>query len=128
MQIELGLPNQIRLGSRESVNCYGDQGTDGINLKCSLDLVTRTLTVQNAVTFQSTNPGLIKIIFETFQNPDNNIQTNPFVLTTRTSDGYLLDKDNTTLTVDFFCQFPCASCSPFDKTLCYSCYSQNTEN
>ena len=66
MQIELGLPGQIRLGDRENVNCYGDQGTGGLKLKCRLDLVARTITVQNAVTFQSSNPGLIKITFETF--------------------------------------------------------------
>lgn len=115
MQIVLTLPPQIRFGSNQ-VKCYGAQGTDSELLKCDTNIRNRTVTVTNAVTYQKGNPGTIKIVFDSFKNPDKNIITSRWGLSTMTSDGFMLDNLFANVTIDFFCAYPCATCDKANKT------------
>ena len=87
MLIKIGVPNQLNLTSFSS--CWGLFGTDSTNLSCSLS--NRTITVVDAVTFQTISPKILKIQLNSFVNPSNRIVTDSFNITTITSDGYIID-------------------------------------
>lgn len=121
MYILVKLPTQIRLGSN-IIKCFGVQGTDTDVLACTTDVSTKTIKITNAVTYQKGNPGFISILFETLKNPEKNIVTASFELSTYTSNEYILDTMLAELTINFYCEYPCNSCDKVLKEKCYSCY------
>lgn len=127
MYMVLTLPKQIDF-SQNAVKCYGLAGTDNDQygqLKCEIDKTKRTITIKNFVEFQRGNPGDIEILIETLVNPVQNILTDSFVLQTFTHEGYSLDQMDENLAVNFFCEYPCATCHQTWTDECYSCYGQS---
>lgn len=59
---------------------------------------------------------MIKIMFESFKNPNTNVVSETFKLATQTSDRYSLDFANGDLIINFFCEYPCATCDSDVKT------------
>lgn len=49
--------------------------------------------------------------FDRLKNPTKNVVTTSFYIETYTSDNYKLDELKQNMTVNFFCMYPCASCS-----------------
>ena len=58
MYMVLKVPLDVTMPS-EAIKCYGQQGTDVTDLKCTTDIAARTVTVLNAVTYQLNNPEVI---------------------------------------------------------------------
>ena len=126
MFIVLTLPKEIFFGS-SNVNCYGLAGTDTENVTCSTDTRKKQITLTDAVTFQRGNPGKIRFMLDSLKNPKDNIETGSFSIETYTPDEWVLDKISTNVTVNFYCEYPCASCNKEVKDQCYSCYSAASE-
>ena len=59
-------------------------------------------------------------------NPEKGAVTGSFKIYTFTFDGYKLDAQERDLTVNFYCEFPCKTCDPFDFEVCYSCFIGDT--
>jgi hypothetical protein len=60
MQIIISLPKEIKFSNKTLV-CEGLAGTDYPQLNCKVDKKAKTITIDDAVTFQRGNPGTIKI-------------------------------------------------------------------
>ena len=52
----------------------------------------------------------MKIMIENLMNPVDNVITGSFGLTTETSDGYAMDELYEDMTINFYCEYPCANC------------------
>jgi len=50
------------------------------------------------------------------------VLTSSFKVETFTYDGYVIDERTSNLTVNFYCDYPCASCDLELTDKCYSCY------
>ena len=53
--------------------------------------------------------------------------TSSFDVRTLTYDGYPMDFISTNITVNFFCEYPCASCDNDNPSRCLSCYQTSVE-
>jgi hypothetical protein len=79
--------------------------------------------VTGAFKSQENSPGLIKIAIDSLVNPPVSVgATNSFVIKTFTRDGYALDELDNGLLLDFFCEYPCQTCDPINRSLCLSCF------
>jgi len=121
MRMLVALPKEIEFASN-AITCHGLSGTDSPEVICLTHLAKKWILIQDAFAYQVANPGKIRIQFEAFQNPSENIVTSSFKLATQTSTKYLLDVAADTLEINFFCEYPCASCDSRNKTKCLSCY------
>mmetsp|Transcript_62324 Transcript_62324/g.86082 ORF Transcript_62324/g.86082 Transcript_62324/m.86082 type:complete len:284 (+) Transcript_62324:154-1005(+) len=121
MKIKVTLPSEIDLPSK-NIGCEGLLGTNSPELLCSVNLSKKTILVQNATVFSTANPGIVKIKFSNFRNPNKDIITGSFGIETTTVDGYKIDQLSSNMTVNFFCTFPCATCDLDQPDFCYSCY------
>lgn len=93
------------------IKCYGLAGTDTEEVTCKTNTKKKQITITDAVTFQRGNPGKIRILLDSLKNPKENIVTDSFLIETFTSDGWVLDEIRSNVTVNFFCEYPCASCN-----------------
>lgn len=110
MDIIVTLPKEISF-TGDDLTCIGIKGIDNPEqVVCKIDTKAKTVTITKAVTFQRGNPGAISIQLNSLRNPDKNIVTTSFKIDTFTSDGYRLDKINTDVTINFFCEYPCREC------------------
>jgi hypothetical protein len=55
-------------------------------------------------------PDIVEIIFQGFSNPNDNIVTDSWKLRTYTWDNYLIDTLDDGLSINFYCEYPCATC------------------
>lgn len=124
MDIVLTIPKEVEFTS-QPLRCEGIAGTDYPVVDCIVDQQARTITINDAVTYQRGNPGTIKILFNKLKNPSENIITNSFSIETKTSDGFKLDNILSNVTVNFYCEYPCMSCNRDEKSHCNSCYPQS---
>lgn len=85
----------------------------------------KTINITNAVQYQTGNPGTIQIIISTLKNPAKNLVTETFQIRTFTKEGFALDALTEKLTINFFCEYPCAQCNLI-KTQCTECYAGDT--
>lgn len=63
------------------------------------------------------------------RNPNKNVISDSFTIETQSPKNFTLDLINNDVTVNFFCEYPCATC-PQNNTLkdyCLSCYSSAPE-
>jgi hypothetical protein len=127
MNIILTLPPEISFAT-DTIVCEGLQGTDSKNVTCLEDRENKQINFTDAVTFQRGNPGTIRINIQKLKNPIENIVTSSFKIETYTDDGWKLDEIATNITVNFYCNYPCASCNEDDEEQCNSCYSAAFEN
>lgn len=63
---------------------------------------------------------VIKI--EKLRNPTLNVVTSSFSIETETYDGFPMDQLKTDLTINFYCEYPCANCPQGSPSQCDSCY------
>ena len=109
MHFTLFLPEEIDFDEADPV-CIGLSGTDTDTLRCDTSRSTKSLTFTNAFQFKQGNPGEMKILIENLKNPVDNIITKSFSLVTATADGYGMDELNEDITINFYCEYPCAAC------------------
>jgi len=114
LDILLTLPKQITFG-KTPVKCFGIAGTDSENITCTTDARKKQVRITDAVRYQRGNPGTIRIVIDNLKNPKQNIVTDSFVVQTYTSDGWVLDEIRQNVTVNFYCEYPCASCNKEQK-------------
>ena len=91
-------------------------------LRCDTQRSTKSLTFTNAFQFKQGNPGEMKILIENLKNPVDNVITQSFSLVTSTTDGYGMDELNEDITINFYCEYPCAACPQGSPSTCESCY------
>lgn len=121
MKLMIGLPSEVLFGSNR-IKCYGLIGTDKQDLDCQTSTTQKTISITDAFQYQRGNPGNVKIVFETLKNPTENIVTGSFRIATFTPNNYMLDSITTGVEVNFFCEYPCATCDNLIKDRCLSCY------
>ena len=109
MRIIMSLPEQISFGD-EDPECTGLSGTSNAELICRADRTEKTLTFTNAVQFYDANPGQMRILLKYLKNPVDNIITDSFLIRTETFDGYQMDEISSGITINFYCEYPCAQC------------------
>ena len=127
MNIILTLPPEVAFAT-DTLSCEGLAGTDSANVTCLEDRENRRINITDAVTYQRGNPGEIRLLLSKLKNPLENVVTSSFKIETYTSDGWKLDEIATNVTVNFHCNYPCASCSQADEAQCHSCYAAAFEN
>ena len=91
-------------------------------LRCDADREAKTIKFSNAMQFSNANPGEMVILIETLRNPKENVVTSSFVVRTESFDGYAMDELTTDLTINFYCEYPCANCPQGSPSRCESCY------
>ena len=118
------MPPEIEFGD-EKLYCEGISGTDrnGENITCIEDREAKTVNITGALTYTAGNPGAVRIVLSKLKNPTENIITSSFTIETFTPDGWVLDKVNSNITVNFYCAYPCASCYTNNPEQCLSCYA-----
>jgi hypothetical protein len=126
MLVKIKSPSTIPIESVDNVVCFGEEGTDTQQLLCEFSTLTGEITIKEAFTYQENKPELVRIGIESFVNPDKGAVTGSFKIYTFTFDGYKLDAQERDLTVNFYCEFPCKTCDPFDFEVCYSCFIGDT--
>ena len=109
MYFTLTLPAEIDFGD-EDPYCTGLSGVDNDVLRCDADRDAKTLKFTNAMQFSQANPGEVVILIENLKNPTENVITSSFTVVTETFDGYPMDELKTDLTINFYCEYPCANC------------------
>ena len=119
------MPPEINFGDDDPF-CTGLKGTDIDVLNCVADREAKTLTFDNVMQFSEANPGEMIILLENLRNPVENIITSSFGIKTMTFDGYDMDQIQSNITVNFFCEYPCAACPPDDPKTCTECYQTST--
>ena len=72
--------------------------------------------------FVNGNPGTMVVLIENLRNPLENVITSSFSIKTQTFDGYAMDELLDSLTVNFYCEYPCAECPQGAPSTCESCY------
>ena len=87
LQIIITLPPQVKF-SNKTLFCEGLAGTDYPTLNCKVDKKQKTITIDDAVTYQRGNPGTIKIGLSQLVNPIDNIITDSFKIETKTSTNF----------------------------------------
>ena len=60
--------------------------------------------------FAKANPGEMVILIERLKNPSENIITSSFNIRSETYDGYAMDEITSNITINFYCEYPCAEC------------------
>ena len=111
LDILLTLPPEINFGT-DTLVCEGLSGTDNVGtLNCLEDRENKQINITNAVTYQAGNPGEIRILLSKLKNPVENNITSSFKIETFTSDGWKLDEITENVTINFYCEYPCASCN-----------------
>jgi hypothetical protein len=70
-------------------------------------------------------PEEVQIIFQDLKNPTVNEVMSSWKLKTYTWDGWGIDNLNAGMSINFFCEFPCSTCSLTQNDLCYSCYTNS---
>ena len=126
MYFTLSLPAEIDFGD-EDPYCTGLSGVDNDVLRCDADRDAKTLKFTNAMQFSQANPGEIVILIENLKNPKENVITSSFMVVTETFDGYPMDELKTDLTINFYCEYPCANCPQGAPSQCESCYNTAVE-
>lgn len=118
-----------RIGIPEDFNanndsCVGVRGTvDGLlNLKCKVNRAEHKITLTDLWETREVKPDAVTIIFKHLMNPAVNEVLNSWKLKTFTYDGWGIDDLNGGLVINFFCEFPCSTCSLDQKDMCFSCY------
>ena len=91
-------------------------------LKCATDRTEKSITFTNAMLYAQANPGQLEILIENLKNPVENKITSSFGLRTKTFDNYGMDELYEGLTINFYCEYPCASCPEGSPSVCDSCY------
>lgn len=87
-----------------------------------MDILTNTITLTDLFKTKEVKPDQVEIIFQGLANPTINILLDTWKLYTFTYDNYAIDKLEGGLRINFFCQFPCATCNDSLNTQCFSCY------
>lgn len=67
------------------------------------------------------------ILIENLRNPLENIITSSFGIKTQTFDGYAMDELLNGVTVNFYCEYPCAECPQGAPSTCERCYQTAVE-
>ena len=109
MRFTLQLPEEIDFGD-EDPYCTGLSGVDNDVLRCDTDREAKTLKFTNAMQFSQANPGEMVILIESLRNPLSNVVTSSFTVTTESYDGYPMDTIKSDITINFYCEYPCANC------------------
>ena len=126
MVFTLFLPDEITF-TEDDPQCFGVSGTDEDVLRCETQRSTRSLRFTNAMQFKQANPGALTILIENLMNPADNVITKSFGLTTETADGYAMDELFEDITINFYCEYPCASCPQGSPSTCEACYQTAVE-
>lgn len=126
MAFTLHLPAEIDFGD-EDPYCTGLSGTDNKVLRCDTDRAAKTLKFTNAMQFAQANPGPMGILIEKLRNPSENVITGSFLITTESYDGYAMDEIRSDITVNFYCEYPCAACPQGSPSTCEECYQTSVE-
>ena len=122
MKLVVAVPKEVQFPKSTALLCHGLAGTDSPNLNCTVDGPRRLILISDAFSYQRGNPGTVRILIESLENPNENILTNSFRLVTLTSNGFLLDTVEQGLSINFFCEYPCAACDDNRKDRCLECY------
>ena len=128
MKIVLHLPEEIDFGE-EDPTCTGLSGVDNPSIICIADRAAKTLSFPNALQFALSNPGEMRFLIENLRNPKVNEITNSFLIKTYTKDDYPMDELLTDLSVNFYCEYPCAECDAENDqpSKCTACYQTAVE-
>lgn len=121
MAFTLTLPDQINFATDDPY-CTGLSGTDNDVLKCETDRAAKTIKFTNAMQFANANPGEMRILIENLKNPVVNEITSSFSIQTETYDGFFMDRMDTGITINFYCEYPCANCPQGAPSTCDECY------
>ena len=121
MYFILYLPPEIDFGE-ENPACTTLSGVDVPVLTCSADRTAKSLKFTDALKYAQSNPGKIEILIDKLRNPLENIVTSSFKIDSFTYDGYEIDSLTSDVTVNFFCEYPCAECDPDNPSRCEECY------
>jgi hypothetical protein len=113
MIIRITLPLQVSLPtSLAAYQCRGYNGTDNLNLLCTVNRSLRQITIQNAFNRTFSAPAFVNISVASLQNPTAAVTTDSFVLETYTYfNTRKLDLISKELTVSFNCSTNCKTCS-----------------
>ena len=120
MAFTLGLPDEINFGS-QAPTCSGITGNSG-SLSCDISRRKKTLFFDNVFTFYDANPGTIDINIDKLLNPSTNLVTQSFYIVTQTFDGYFMDSLAEGMSINFYCEYPCAECPQGSPSKCELCY------
>mmetsp|Transcript_36595 Transcript_36595/g.48051 ORF Transcript_36595/g.48051 Transcript_36595/m.48051 type:complete len:153 (+) Transcript_36595:332-790(+) len=108
MAFTLALPEEIDFGDEDPV-CSGLTGSTGM-LVCEANRKKKSLFFPNVFTFYDANPGKLEILIQPLRNPKTNLVTSSFLISTQTFDGYLMDTIRSGISINFYCEYPCAEC------------------
>lgn len=125
MKIKITVPKTITVP--EKVKCHGVLGIDDTLVNCEVDKDENTITLTNATENRDMIPPRIEFVIESLFNPKENIVTESFGIETYTWDNFGIDEIKDSLTVNFFCVYPCKTCNREEPTQCLSCYTATTE-
>lgn len=106
MAFTLFLPTEIDFGD-EDPKCYLLTGNNE-TLSCVADRKNKTLFFRGVYNFFDANPGTISIMIDKLKNPVKNVVTKSFAIVTQTYDGYSMDKIAEGISINFYCEYPCA--------------------
>lgn len=103
----IGIPNDF--GSKNT-SCLGIIGTSKQNLSCSVNRDLHMIRVKDAFDTLEVKPDMVKFIFWGLTNPTVNKILDSWTINTYTHDGYGIDKLLGGMKINFFCEYPCATC------------------
>lgn len=119
----IGIPEDF---GKKNNSCLGVRGTDRFLLKCTVDRDEWKITLTDLFQTREVKPDAVEIVFQDLRNPTVNEVLSSWRLKTFTWDNYGIDELDAGLGINFFCQFPCATCSLERNDLCFSCYGTST--
>ena len=67
------------------------------------------------------------ILIEKLRNPSENVITGSFLIKTESYDGYAMDELSSDMTINFYCEYPCAACPQGAPSTCEECYQTSVE-
>ena len=122
-QLVIGVPRQLGISEKVGLSCWVSTNPSK-DSECVFDEATYTFEIFDVNPSLVRGGNTIEIELRGFVNSDVADAQDPFTLTTRTSEGFLIDEWQDTQSVSSSCNYPCLQCSESDPSECRKC---NTE-